>query len=82
MYEDLGAGNAYQPAFLYQTELVVSVDTVKRHVRHLLSKFGAANRVQAVARAHQLGPAPLSGCRRLALRRTWTAATAPHVLVP
>ena len=51
-------GNAYQPAFLYQTELVVSVDTVKRHVSHLLSKFGAANRVQAVARARQLGLLP------------------------
>ena len=55
---DLGAGNAYQPAFLYQTELVVSVDTVKRHVSHLLSKFGAANYVQAVARARQLGLLP------------------------
>ena len=58
VYEDLGAGNAYQPAFLYQTELVVSVDTVRRHVSHLLSKFGAANRVQAVARARQLGLLP------------------------
>ncbi|HKO86094.1 MAG TPA: SAVED domain-containing protein [Actinomycetota bacterium] len=57
-YEDLGAENAYQPAFLYQTELVVSVDTVKRHVSHLLSKFGAANRVQGVARARQLGLPP------------------------
>jgi hypothetical protein len=42
----------------YQTELVVSVDTVKRHVSHPLSKFGAANRVQAVARARQLGLLP------------------------
>jgi hypothetical protein len=42
----------------YQTELVVSVDTVKSHVSHLLSKFGAAKRVQAVARARQLGLLP------------------------
>jgi LuxR family maltose regulon positive regulatory protein len=39
-------------------ELVVSLDTVKSHVSHLLSKFGAANRVQAVARARQLGLLP------------------------
>jgi Bacterial regulatory proteins, luxR family len=42
----------------YQTELVVSVDTVKSHVSHLLSKVGAANRVQAVSRARQLGLLP------------------------
>ena len=80
VYEDLGAGNPYQPASYYQTELVVSVDTVKSHVSHLLSKFGAANRVQAGARARQLGLLPLSGCRRPALRRTWPAAAAPHLL--
>jgi LuxR family transcriptional regulator, maltose regulon positive regulatory protein len=36
-------------------ELVVSVETVKKHVSHLLDKLGAANRTQAVARARQLG---------------------------
>jgi LuxR family maltose regulon positive regulatory protein len=36
-------------------ELVVTVDTVKRHVSHLLDKLGAANRTQAVTRARQLG---------------------------
>jgi LuxR family transcriptional regulator, maltose regulon positive regulatory protein len=34
---------------------VVTLDTVKRHVSHLLGKLGAANRTQAVARAHELG---------------------------
>ncbi len=36
-------------------ELVVTLDTVKRHVTHILDKLGAANRTQAVARARELG---------------------------
>jgi ATP/maltotriose-dependent transcriptional regulator MalT len=36
-------------------ELVVVLDTVKKHVGHLLDKLGAANRTQAVARARELG---------------------------
>src|SRR6266702_7531728 len=32
-------------------ELVVSLDTVKKHVSHLLGKLGAANRTEAVTRA-------------------------------
>jgi LuxR family maltose regulon positive regulatory protein len=36
-------------------ELVITVDTVKRHVSHILDKLGAANRTQAVARARELG---------------------------
>ena len=36
-------------------ELVVTLDSVKRHVSHLLSKLGAGNRTEAVARARQLG---------------------------
>jgi LuxR family maltose regulon positive regulatory protein len=36
-------------------ELVVVVDTVKKHVGHILDKLGAANRTQAVARARALG---------------------------
>ena len=35
-------------------ELVVSVDTVKKHVSHLLAKLGATNRTEAVTR-RQLG---------------------------
>ena len=35
-------------------ELVVSLDTVKKHVGHLLGKLGAANRTEAVARAREL----------------------------
>ena len=32
-------------------ELVVTLDTVKKHVTHILGKLGAANRTEAVARA-------------------------------
>ncbi len=35
--------------------LVISIDTVKRHVSNVLSKLGASNRTQAVSRAHELG---------------------------
>jgi LuxR family transcriptional regulator, maltose regulon positive regulatory protein len=36
-------------------ELVITLDTVKRHVTHILDKLGVANRVQAVTRARELG---------------------------
>jgi ATP/maltotriose-dependent transcriptional regulator MalT len=39
-------------------DLVVALDTVKKHVTHLLAKLGAANRTEAVARARQLGLLP------------------------
>jgi LuxR family transcriptional regulator, maltose regulon positive regulatory protein len=39
-------------------ELVVTVDTVKRHVSHLFGKLEVANRTQAVARARELGLLP------------------------
>ena len=35
-------------------DLVVALDTVKKHVTHLLGKLGAANRTAAVARARDL----------------------------
>jgi LuxR family maltose regulon positive regulatory protein len=39
-------------------ELVVTLDTVKRHLSHLFSKLEVANRTQAVARARELGLLP------------------------
>ena len=39
-------------------QLVVALDTVKKHVSHLLDKLGAGNRTQAVARARELGLLP------------------------
>ncbi len=35
-------------------ELVVTLDTVKRHVSHIFDKVGAVNRTEAVALAHEL----------------------------
>jgi LuxR family transcriptional regulator, maltose regulon positive regulatory protein len=34
---------------------VISLDTVKRHVTHVLDKLGTANRTQAATRARDLG---------------------------
>ena len=36
-------------------ELVISLDTVKSHVAHIMAKLEVANRTQAVARTRQLG---------------------------
>jgi LuxR family maltose regulon positive regulatory protein len=37
---------------------LVALDTVKKHVTHLLGKLGAANRTEAAARARDLGLIP------------------------
>ena len=39
-------------------DLVVALNTVKKHVTHILGKLGAANRTEAVARARDLGLIP------------------------
>jgi LuxR family maltose regulon positive regulatory protein len=39
-------------------DLFVTLDTVKKHVTHILGKLGAANRTEAAARARQLGLIP------------------------
>ncbi len=39
-------------------ELVVTIDTVKKHVSHIMDKLGAANRTEAVTRARELGLIP------------------------
>ncbi len=51
----LGTG---QPNQAIARELVVTLDTVKKHVGHVLGKLGAANRTEAVARARELGLIP------------------------
>ena len=40
------------------SQLVVTLNTVKKHVSHVLGKLGAANRTEAVARARELGLIP------------------------
>ena len=39
-------------------QLVITLNTVKKHVCHVLGKLGAANRTEAVARARELGLIP------------------------
>ena len=39
-------------------QFVVTLDTVKKHVSHVLAKLGAANRTEAVTRARELGLIP------------------------
>jgi LuxR family maltose regulon positive regulatory protein len=51
----LAAGKSNQAI---ASELVVTLDTVKKHVSHLLGKLGAANRTEAVTRARELGLTP------------------------
>jgi DNA-binding CsgD family transcriptional regulator len=53
--EVLGLLAAGRPNQGIAEELVVTVDTVKKHVGHVLDKLGAANRTEAVARARELG---------------------------
>ena len=42
---------------------MVSLDTFKKHVSHLLAKLGVANRTEAVTRARELGLIPYSRLR-------------------
>ena len=53
--EMLAAGRSNQAI---ADELVVTLDTVKKHVGHVLGKLGAANRTEAVARARGLSLLP------------------------
>jgi LuxR family transcriptional regulator, maltose regulon positive regulatory protein len=48
----LAAGRSNQ---VIASELFVTLDTVKKHVSHVMDKLGAANRTEAVARARELG---------------------------
>ncbi len=53
--EMLAAGRSNQAI---ASQLVVTLDTVKKHVSHVLGKLGAANRTEAVARARELSLIP------------------------
>jgi LuxR family transcriptional regulator, maltose regulon positive regulatory protein len=56
--EVVGMLAAGKPNQAIASELVVTVDTVKKHVSHILGKLGAVNRTEAVARARELGLIP------------------------
>ncbi len=49
---------AGRPNQAIAADLVVTLDTVKKHVSHVLGKLGAGNRTEAVARARELGLIP------------------------
>jgi LuxR family transcriptional regulator, maltose regulon positive regulatory protein len=51
----LAAGNSNQAI---ADQLVVTLDTVKKHVSHVLGKLGAANRTEAVTHGRELGLIP------------------------
>ena len=53
--EMLAAGRSNQAI---ANQLVVTLDTVKKHVSHVLGKLGAASRTEAVARARELSLIP------------------------
>jgi LuxR family transcriptional regulator, maltose regulon positive regulatory protein len=53
--EDAGPLTAGRPNQGIADELVITLDTVKKHVSHVLRKLGAANRTEAVTRARELG---------------------------
>ena len=51
----LAAGRSNQAI---ASQLVITLDTVKKHVSHVLGKLGAANRTEAVTRSRELGLIP------------------------
>ena len=51
----LAAGRSNQAI---ASQLVVTLDTVKKHVSHVLGKLGAANRTEAVSRGRELSLIP------------------------
>ena len=63
-------------------QLVVSLNTVKKHVSHLLGKLGAANRTEAVTRARELRPDPLASHRRPSRRHRRAPELADGTVVP
>jgi LuxR family transcriptional regulator, maltose regulon positive regulatory protein len=56
--EVLGLLAAGAPNRAIAQQLVVTQETVKKHLSHIFDKLGVANRTQAVARARQLGLLP------------------------
>jgi LuxR family maltose regulon positive regulatory protein len=53
--EVLGLIAAGRPNREIADQLVVTLETVKKHTSHIFSKLGAASRIQAVSKARELG---------------------------
>ena len=51
-----GRGRAWCPGRAWRSR--ATLDTVKKHVSHIMDKLGAANRTEAVTRARELGLIP------------------------
>ena len=60
-------------------QLVVTLDTVKKHVSHVLDKLGAANRTEAVARARELGLISLGRLRAGPRVAPWCRRPPPNI---
>jgi LuxR family transcriptional regulator, maltose regulon positive regulatory protein len=56
--EVLGLIAAGRPNREIADQLVVTLETVKKHTSHIFSKLGAASRIQAVSKARELGLIP------------------------
>jgi hypothetical protein len=50
----IAIGRFQRPHYRIADELVVTLDTVKRHVSHIFDKLGTASRTEAIARAREL----------------------------
>ena len=53
--EVLGLIAAGRPNREIADQLVVTLETVKKHTSHIFNKLGAASRIQAVSKARELG---------------------------
>ena len=71
---------AGRPNHAIASQLVITLDTVKKHVSHILGKLGAANRTEAVIRAREISLIPWRRRATLPGALSWTGARTTVVL--